>query len=60
VLPCLIGSADPTLTRILPQIHIKRSFWIATHCDTRNLPQVRHFVDWLVALTSENRDLLYG
>lgn len=60
VLPCFIGSADPTITAILPQIHIKRSFWIATHCDTRNLPQIRHFVDWLVALTSENTGLLYG
>lgn len=60
VLPCFIGSADPTLEVILPQIHIRRSFWIATHRDTRNLPQIRHFVDWLVALTSENRDLLSG
>lgn len=60
VLPCFIGSADPTLEMILPQIHIRRSFWIATHRDTRNLPQIRHFVDWLVALTSENRDLLSG
>lgn len=60
VLPCFIGSADPTLTAILPEIHITRSFWIATHRDTRNLPQIRHFVDWLVALTDENTDLLHG
>lgn len=60
MLPCFIGSADSTLTAILPQIHIKRSFLIATHRDTRNLPQIRYFVDWLVALTGENADLLYG
>lgn len=60
VLPCFIGSADPTLKAILPQIHIKRSFWIATHRDTRNLPQIRHFVDWLLTLTTEHKDLLSG
>lgn len=60
VLPCFIGSADPTLTAILPQIHIKRSFWITTHRDTRNLPPIRHFVDWLVALTGDHTDLLHG
>lgn len=60
VLPCFIGSADPALTTILPEVHIQRSFWIATHRDTRNLPQIRHFVDWLIALTRDHSDLLLG
>lgn len=60
VLPCFIGDADPKLVAILSQIHIKRSFWIVTHRDTRDLPRIRHFVDWLVALTAEHRSLLLG
>lgn len=58
ILPRFIGDADSTLTRILPEISITRSFWLVTHEDTRRLPRVRLFVDWLVALAEEKRDRL--
>lgn len=58
ILPAFIGGSDSTLTRILPEIAITRSFWLVTHEDTRSLARVRLFVDWLVALTDEKRDRL--
>jgi DNA-binding transcriptional LysR family regulator len=60
VLPCFIGDADTSLSRVLPKIHLKRSFWIVTHRDTRNIPRVRHFVDWLIDLTVKKHHLLLG
>ena len=59
ILPSFIGDADSTLTRILPEISITRSFWLVTHEDTRKLARIRLFVDWLVALIAERRDGLH-
>lgn len=58
ILPSFIGGADSTLTHILPEIAIRRSFWLVTHEDTRRLARIRLFVDWLVALTEDKRDRL--
>ena len=60
VLPCFIGDTDRALARVLPHVRITRSFWLVTHKDTRTLPRVRHFVDWLVRTTAEHRDTLLG
>lgn len=58
ILPNFIGDADSSLTRILPEISITRSFWLVSHEDTRRLARIRLFVDWLVALIEERRDRL--
>ena len=60
VLPCFIGDADSGLVRLLPEVWIRRSFWLVTHKDTRRSPRVDRFVDWLVAVTEEHRDALLG
>ncbi|MFW2829245.1 LysR family transcriptional regulator [Sphingomonas sp. ID0503] len=60
ILPCFIGDIDPTLTRILPDIRIQRSFWLVTHRDTRDLTRTRCFLDWIVKVTAAERDLLLG
>ena len=60
VLPCFIGDADPALARLLPEVWIRRSFWLVTHRDTRRTQRVDRFVDWLVATTNEHRDALLG
>jgi len=51
ILPCFIGDADSTLTRIMPRVNITRTFWLVTHEDTRQLTRIRLFVDWLASLT---------
>ncbi|MEG3180445.1 LysR family transcriptional regulator [Sphingomonas sp. LT1P40] len=60
VLPCFIGDADPTLERVLPDVHIKRSFWLVTHEETRHFGQVAAFVDWLTSLATRHRSDLQG
>ena len=60
VLPCFIGGGDPGLSRVLPDIQITRSFWLTTHRETRNFPQVRAMSDWLVDLVRRHRPLFLG
>jgi DNA-binding transcriptional LysR family regulator len=58
VLPCFIGDADPTLTPVLPELRIFRSFWLVTHKDTHQLARVRACRDWLVEITRHERAVL--
>jgi DNA-binding transcriptional LysR family regulator len=60
VLPCFIGDADPALTRVLPDIAIRRSFWLVTHEETRHFAPVAAFTDWLGALVAQHRAKLVG
>lgn len=60
VLPSFIGDTDPRLRRIIPEICIHRTFWLVTHKDTRNLPRIRSFTDWLVNDVAGWRGRLLG
>ncbi|TPG20928.1 LysR family transcriptional regulator [Sphingomonas koreensis] len=60
VLPRFIGDADATLTPLLPDIDITRSFWIVTHKDTRQLQRVRVFKAWLIETVRRHRRKLLG
>lgn len=51
ILPAFIGDADATLARIVPTLSIRRSFWIVTHEETRQLPRIKTFVTWLTEAT---------
>lgn len=58
VLPRFIGASDPALVNILPELSIRRSFWLVTHRETHSFPAVTAFRNWLVSLVSEKRELL--
>lgn len=58
ILPRFIGDIDPSLSIVLPETSIARSFWLVTHHETHAFGPVRLFADWLVALTARHRDLL--
>lgn len=60
VLPCFIGDSDPRLVRVLDEVRITRSFWLAIHRDVLALPRIRAFVDWLLAAAAADRGLLLG
>ena len=60
VLPCFIGDSDERLVRIQPEKSIIRSFWLAVHQDVSGVPRVRAFIDWLIATTIDDRQLLRG
>lgn len=58
VLPRFIGDCEPALRPLLPEITIQRSFWIVTHQDTRHLPRIRRFVEWVSVLAQAERGRL--
>jgi DNA-binding transcriptional LysR family regulator len=60
VLPCFLADPDPALTRIRPQVAIRRTFWLAVHQEIAAIPRVRAFVDWIVGATAEAQPLLRG
>lgn len=60
VLPCFIGDSSSQLIRVLPDIVLRRSFWLVTHEETRHFAQVAVFVDWLTALADRHRTELTG
>ena len=60
VLPCFIGDSDERLARVLPEILIQRSFWLATHEDTRHLQRIRLMTDWLLTVVQARQHILLG
>lgn len=60
VLHCFAADRDPALVRVLPEVRLQRSFWLVTHEDSRAIPRVRLFLDWLVALAEAERARLVG
>ncbi|WP_293973219.1 LysR family transcriptional regulator [Sphingomonas sp.] len=58
ILPCFIGDADPGLVRIVGEVTLRRSFWLAVHESTLALWRIRCFVDWLAQAAREGRALL--
>ena len=60
VLPHFIAGANPALVRVLPDISIRRAFWMVTHRDTRRLARVRVFRAWLADLVARHRAELLG
>ena len=51
----LFRSQFPELTRILPDISIKRAYWTTYHESARDLVRVRTVADFLQELVSEER-----
>lgn len=61
ILPCFIADQQPQLAPVLPrQIHIERSFWLATHRDVRHLARSEAFIQWLLACIEDRQPLLLG
>lgn len=58
VLPCFIGNEDPLLAVVLPEVVIRRTFWIVTHRDTRQLERIRTFRTWLIDTVTRHRAVL--
>lgn len=58
VLPCFMGDQEHGLQRVLPELRIKRSFWIVTHKDNHRLERVRYLSDWLVSQVRSDQPLL--
>ncbi len=60
VLPHFIGDDDPSLIAVLPDVVIRRTFWIVTHRDTRRLERIQAFRTWLIDTVARHRRALLG
>ena len=47
ILPDFIARRDRTLTGVLPNISLGRSFWLVTHEDTHTTPRIQAVTEWL-------------
>lgn len=50
------ADADPRLLRILPDIEIRRSYWLAFHANQQRLPRIRAVIAFLDDLIADRRD----
>ena len=49
------ADADPRLRRILPDIEIRRSYWLAIHANQQRLPRIRAVIAFLDDLIADRR-----
>lgn len=47
ILPDFIARRDRTLTGVLPEVTLGRSFWLVTHEDTHATPRIQAVTEWL-------------
>lgn len=60
-IPCLIGDANPALTRLKsPDPDFAEDLWLLTHPDLRHSPRVRVFMDFVAAEIAKQRKLIEG
>lgn len=60
-LPCFIGDARPSLTRLGPPTpEFGTDLWLLTHPDLRHSPRVRLFLDFLAEEIARRRDFIEG
>ena len=57
VLPHFLARLDPSIVPVLPEISVRRSFWLVAHAETSEFPQVRAMRDWLQATVVAERAL---
>ena len=58
VLPSYVAYQDDTLVPILPaQINFRRSLYVLTHEDNKNLTRVRTVSDFIVSQVQKNRSI---
>jgi len=61
ILPCFMGDADATLTRIQPaKVISHRDIWLLVHEDLRYTARIRAFLDHMVETIKPMRDLIEG
>jgi DNA-binding transcriptional LysR family regulator len=60
-LPCYLGDADPTLSRLGPAIpEMASALWLLTHPDLRRVARIRAFLDFMAPWLKQRRDRLEG
>lgn len=55
VLHLFAAEHDPALVRLLPEVEIHRSYWLAVHADMQRLPRVRAVMDFIDAVVADRR-----
>ena len=60
-LPCYLGDADSTLSRLGPAIpEMASALWLLTHPDLRRVARIRAFLDFMAPWLEQRRDRLEG
>ncbi len=60
-LPCYLGDADPTLSRLGPAIpEMASALWLLTHPDLRRVARIRAFLDFMAPWLGQRGNRLEG
>jgi DNA-binding transcriptional LysR family regulator len=59
-MPCLVGDAEPTLKRAVPQLIARYPLWLVVHPDLAKVARVRATMDFLIELATKEAALLAG
>ncbi len=59
-LPCIIGDAEPQLTRLTNPVLGEKPLWLLTHPDLHRSPSVRVVMDFVTRLIGEKKSALLG
>lgn len=51
-----IAATDPDLVRVLPEVSIKRSYWLVYHESLKDIPRVRAALDFLIKIVDEEKE----
>ena len=60
ILPCFLADKSDQLVRVLDQINLTRSFWIAAPSDRMRLARVSHLWHYLKHTAQDSQDILMG
>jgi DNA-binding transcriptional LysR family regulator len=60
ILPCFLAAQEPKLQRLVPEIIIKRHFYLVAHPESKRLSQVETVWRYLKVLAEQHQDLLMG
>lgn len=47
VLPAFLAARDPALVTVLPEVAVRRAYWLVTHGDTRRLARIEAVAKWV-------------
>jgi DNA-binding transcriptional LysR family regulator len=54
----LSAERDANLVRLLPELEVKRSYWLIVHADLQRVPEIRAVIDFLEEIVTVHPHLL--
>jgi DNA-binding transcriptional LysR family regulator len=60
LVPCFLAEAEPTLSRLAPEVLGSREIWLVFHPDVARIPRVRQVIDFVTETIRQSASILRG